>query len=204
MPEFSFISPISIFGPVEKFVFLSQQHGLIELQENFQKKSMRNRTVIMTANGVQTLSIPLRRGKTKENIKDVIIAYDENWVKDYIEAMRSAYANSAYFDHYFPRIESIINTKHKFLMDMFYSSFEFLSGALDLNSCSFTEEYVLTYEHIIDLRNSRPEDHVILKEYFQVFSDRFPFTKGMSILDCLFNTGPETDSILKSSTIHKA
>ena len=197
----SCICPISIFGPVEKFVFLSQADVLIELEENFQKRSMRNRTKILSANGPLLLSIPLKKGKTKSKIIDVVISYDENWVKDYLEGIKSSYASAPYFEYYFDSVASIISERKNKLIDLFNSSFAFLQKQLDFSKVKYTTNYNPSYDKYYDLRKTNGEQYVELEPYQQVFSDRFSFQAELSVLDLLFNLGPEASLILKNSKI---
>ena len=49
--------------PVSYFVAIAQSDSaVIEVGENYQKQSYRSRCNILTSNGVQKLSIPIRRG----------------------------------------------------------------------------------------------------------------------------------------------
>lgn len=196
------ISPICIFPSVEFYVLNSRYEVLFEMHENFQKRSMRNRTVILSANGPLTLSIPLQKGKTKSNIKDVLISYEENWIKDYLEGIKSAYANAPFFDFYFYLTEEIINSKPKSLWALFHSCFNLTESLLQLKGHGFTDGFKKYYPNDIDIRNDKNyHDGIVVKSYNQVFEDKFAFTSKLSILDLLFNLGPESSSVLKQSKI---
>lgn len=197
--DFKVISPISIFGPVELFVLMYHYDSLIEVCETYQKRSIRNRTRILSANGPLLLTVPLEKGKTKTAIKEVRISYGENWIKDYLEGLRSAYANAPYFDYYFPDLEIIIKEKPIFLFDLFESSMSLLKKWIPLKPMAYTSSFQKEYRKSADLRVNKPDTYVKLRSYTQVFSEKFPFTGMLSILDLLFNLGPESTVILADS-----
>jgi len=142
------------------------------------------------------LSIPLRKGKTKTLITEVRISYAENWMKDYLQAIRSAYANAPFFDFYFPAVESIIKTEHSLLFDLAQESLHFILEELSLPKPELTDKYIPDYLEAIDLRSDKLSRYLAIRPYVQVFSDRHSFVDNLSILDLLFNQGPETAGYL--------
>jgi hypothetical protein len=195
------IAPISIFGPIIKYATIKQYDTKIEIHENYQKRSMRNRTQILAANGILNLSIPLEKGKNQKTIKDVKISYDDNWTREHIMTLKSAYGSSPYFEYYFDRLEKIINTKHAFLFDLFKATYKFCNkviGPIELNT---TDQYDNFREDVIDLRQSKPNIKFDIPQYFQVFEDKFGHVQNLSILDAIFNLGPETSIVLKNTKI---
>lgn len=190
------VCPISVFGPTAMFSLYKTHNPVIEAHENYQKRSMRNRTYVLTANGPMNLSIPLRKGKTNTAIREVKISYAENWIKNYLQAIRSAYANAPYFDFYYPAVESIMKKEHNLLFELAQESLEYLLKELSLPRPDISSEYNPDYPGAIDLRKHNVSDYIRLKPYVQVFSDRHRFINGLSILDALFNLGPETNTYL--------
>lgn len=156
---------------------------LIDLHENYQKRSYRNRYDILTSNGKQSLSIPLKKGKNeKQRIDEVLISYDENWPNQHLHAIRSAYGKSPYFEHYFPLIETLLKNRFEKLVELNDASLRKLLKTLRLNiDVAYTSTFI-------------PDKHLVIyteKRYPQVFEYKFDFTKNLSIIDLLFNTGPE-------------
>ena len=96
--------------------------------------------------------------------------------------------------HFFER-------KEKFLLDLNTKILQELMDNLQLHRpIKFTEDYYPTYDTLTDLRDvihpkpsrRRAEDPFIAKPYHQTFAERFPFAPNLSILDLLFNMGPES------------
>lgn len=195
------ISSVSIFGPVEKYVLLYRFPVQMELHENYQKKSMRNRTMILSANGLQRLSIPLKKGKTQSHIAEVEISYDDNWTKDYLQGIRSCYGNAPFFDFYYQEVYDLIKRRYDKLMDICLDSQKMVCNFLGIPEFGFTDRFEKHHPDALDIRYVHPARFVRLQKYNQVFEDKFGFVKKLSILDLLFNLGPEATTVLKSSEI---
>jgi hypothetical protein len=177
------LPPMPYFG-----VFKSNGKIEIDVTENYQKRSYRNKYTVLSANGPLSLSIPLRQGKNKQqNIKDVLIAYDENWVKRHLDTLHSCYGKSAYFDYYFPFLEHTFLKKHVYLFDLNMSMLIQVVQWLKLDvTISESKCYVLMKN--LPLQDSRA--------YPQVFENKYGFVPNLSILDIVLNMGPETRGFL--------
>ena len=178
----------------------------IERYENFGKQSYRNRSEIMSANGVISLSVPVEKANSKTLIRDLKIVYRTNWQKLHFKGIESAYKNSPYYEYYIDDLMPFFEKKEKFLLDFNSAILEAMLHFLQLSKpINYTEDYIR--ENIPgyrDMRNTihpkashREEDtEFIPQPYRQTFSDRFPFHPNLSILDLLFNTGPEAGRYL--------
>lgn len=185
---------------------LYSEKVLIENDETFPKQTYRNRCVILGANGVQTLVVPVIKGRSgKIKTKDIQISYAENWQNQHLQTIKSAYASSPFFDFYIDEIEALIKKRHKYIIDL---NLEILNELLSL--ISIKTKILLTNNFVaIDLNNKNdyrfsisPKSKHIDKnftpsEYIQVFSDRNKFVSNLSILDLIFNLGQESKSYLK-------
>lgn len=198
-----------IFGNIQLYqYYLNSEIVCIEQYEHYQKRSFRNRYQILTAQGPSTLSIPLQKGKNEQlAIKDVKIAYDQNWVKIHLQTLRSAYGKSPYFDHYFSYVEHIFNKKYTFLFDLNIDSLKTMTKLLRLNSkLELTSEYIAgTDNNNRDLRSfiwPKPMIHSTEKpNYTQVWESKFGYTNNLCILDLLFCCGPEATLYLKQKSL---
>lgn len=170
----------------------------LEANENYQKRSLRNRCNILGPNGLQVLSVPLKKGKNNQtNIKEVEISHDSDWQELHLETIKSCYNRSPYLEYYFKDISKILEKKHRFLWDLNIDTIEWVISKIDLDiKIIFSEHYSKSYD--IDLRPSESiqyksmEDTQSIKlNYAQVFEDKYGFRYSRSILDLLFCTGPE-------------
>ena len=163
----------------------------IEAFEHYQKRSYRNKCNIYAANGPITLSVPLEKGKNKQMpIKDVRISYIDPWDTNHLQSIRSAYGRAAYFEFYWDEIEEIINRKYTFLYDLNWAILEYFSQKLNVELVE-TLDYQKKYEGDDFRQKIRPRNSFTTSYYPQVFEEAFGYQSNMSILDLLFNTGPE-------------
>lgn len=196
-----------IFGPVDIYrYYIGARELKLEASENYQKKSFRNRYRILAANGPINLSIPLIKGKNqKTNIKQVEIAYYEPWYNSHIHSLQSAYGNAPYFIHYSDDIFDLLRAKEKFLYELNLKALQLILRLMELTiKITETKEFISDHKDFLDLRNkyklnnqnSGYDDFT----YLQVFEDKFGFISGLSILDLLFNLGPESRIYLDKLT----
>ena len=189
----------------------------IETSENFQKQSYRNRCYFYGADGVQSLQVPILHegGTHKQPISEIKVDWSKPWLLQHKRAIISAYRTSAYFEYYQDELFEILDRQPEKLIDLNMSILKFFiekTGlAIDLRT---TEEY--SRDGIIpladgsllqceDLReaihpkrhNSILTDLQLEKPYFQVFTQKHGFQPDLSIMDLLFNEGPESILYLK-------
>lgn len=200
--ETQFLPPISIFVEFSKTNKL-----IIEANENYQKRSYRNRCNFLNASGRCSFSLPLEKGKNQQTpIKNVRISYDTPWKSTFIKQLQSAYGKSPYFDHYLPGIDALLSKNFETLFELNTELLQFIFKALQLEiNIYFSESYTIdSNPEICDLRNKFSPvsnesnyDNKYLK-YPQVFEYKLGFTPGLSIIDLLFNLGPESSFHLNS------
>ncbi len=194
--------------------FFSFNIILIEQQENYIKRSYRNRFQIASANGPLSLSIPLEKGKNQQqSITDVSICYHTSWQRKYWTAIQSAYGKSPYFEYYSDDIKQLLFEKQKRLFDFNKSILDYFIHLFQIETTvRFTESYVKVPSiEIVDLRNtispkiqeSTLDKYYQLVEYQQVFMEKTGFLPNLSILDLLFCQGPEAVITLAKSAIPK-
>lgn len=179
----------------------------IESNESFPKQTHRNRCVILTANGPMTLSVPvLRPNGTHTRTCDIGISYAEKWNVIHWRAIESAYNSSPFFLYYRDEIERILTSRHSSLLQLNEEILRFLLKKIRLERpIEYTTSYLKPGEIEQDFRDrysyKHPENNPACPQYRQVFSDRHPFDCNVSILDTLFNLGPETKDYLSSISI---
>lgn len=198
------VLPSFVFPPISYFFHLAENAELIiDLGDHYHKQTYRNRYKIMAANGLLNLSIPVESYKNHTPLKDIKIAYSENWQKLHWRSIFSAYQSSPFFQYYDYQFEPFFTKNEKYLIDFQQKSMTLILKLLKLKAeISYSENYIEKTKTIIDLRNnfSAKAENETLKfpVYQQVFSEKFPFEKDLSVFDLLFNLGPESLTYLKS------
>ena len=185
-------------------VFLKSGRVIIEAQESFIKQTYRNRCYIRTANSIEAMSVPVKKGARQ--IKDVQIDYRQSWLKDHWRTITSAYGKSPFFEHYRDGFETILLGKEKFLFDLnrrlLTKCLEYLGLEKDIK---FTDNYEFNLKSaVLDLRSlilpktGFGERGIYMAHaYNQIFGK--DFAGNLSVIDLLFCEGPHALSILNKS-----
>lgn len=192
-------------APVSYYVLLARAGKVvIEQHENYQKQSYRNRCLIAAANGPMVLSIPVKKNLPgKNSIRDIQLSGHGNWQHMHWNSLVSAYASSPYFAFYRDDIHPFYEKKYKYLFDFNEALREEICALLNLEprleySKSYTtgpETEILDYRELIHPKKQRLEE-LLPGPYVQVFDRKFGFLPDLSVLDLLFNTGPEASLFL--------
>ena len=213
-------------GPVQWYQKLYRSDlVLMECHETFQKQTYRNRCVIATTNGPQTLTVPVERG-TSPFIRDIRISNHGNWRHQHWHALMSAYNESPYFDYYQDDFRPFFENQYNFLYDFNTEICQKVCELIDIQpNIRETEEYFRSEgvrplpppspwrgsltsnpssliphpsSNPIDLRSAINPKHTdedadfVARRYYQVYERKHGFQPNLSILDLLFNMGPES------------
>jgi len=197
------IFPLFYLPPIEFFSKLQshKQQVLIEKNEHFPKQTFRNRASIHSPNGKLDLAVPVVRGsKTHTKVQDVKISYDFDWQRLHWLSMQTSYRSSAFFEFYEDAFAPFYEKKFDFLFDYNERLLEIILKALKLNvNIAYTEEYQAEYPELKDYRSvihPKIEGNYETKPYYQVFEDRNGFIPNLSIVDLLFNKGPQSNQFI--------
>jgi hypothetical protein len=187
---------------------LAHERVYIEMHENFQKQSYRNRCVIYGANGPLTLVIPVNKKRGRKNIiSDIRIDYDSDWQNIHWKSLVSAYQNSPFFEFYKDEINQLLFNRKKFLTDFNLSLLNHITRLLNLKRNYLLSEDYQSDSEVYDYRQSinpkkrlqRPDGFFQPVKYQQVFVEKFGFIPNLSVVDLIFNEGPDSHRILKAS-----
>lgn len=189
------------FGPIDYYAEMLKSENLsIEVFENFQKQTYRNRMNILGANGKLMLNIPILHNGTRL-FKDLQPSYEYDWQKEHFKSIKSAYRSSPYFEYYEDDIAPFYEQKEKYLLDFNLKTIDFINQKLKLDLAIDKTENFEKINIENDFRNqfsAKKEPQYKLPEYAQVFDEKFGFIEGLSILDLLFSEGPSTAIYLKN------
>ena len=182
------------------FYFLqSNEKVTIEQHETFPKQTNRNRTTILTDKEVFLLSIPVNKPNGNHSkTSEITICYKQNWIQKHWRAIESAYNNSPFFLYYKDELLQILNKRHSLLIDLNKELLNFFIRKLKIQTTiEYSERFhkeVLSVDEMLKQAGTSLNFPV----YHQVFSERYTFVPNMSILDLLFNKGPESLAYLKT------
>jgi hypothetical protein len=200
------LSDIKVFStaylaPIQWYAeLISEEEVIIEACEHFRKQSYRNRALIAGPQGVQKLVIPVKK-RNHSPVSEVKLANEFSWQKEHLRSLQAAYRNSAYFEFYEHHFIELYEARFESLLDLNEAFHLKISALLNIDvQFSYTKEYNESPK--VDLRNrihpKLENNDWIFPRYPQVFIERQGFLPNLSIIDLLFNLGPESPGYLKN------
>lgn len=196
------VLPLFYFPPISWFKeFLNSDNEVVlEQFEHFPKQTYRNRANIYAANGKLSLIIPTQH-KGKQAMKDVEISYAEDWQTQHWKSIKSAYQASPYFEYYELKLAKIFNSQPKTLFELNLKCFETVLDILKIEkkfSLSSDYESLPAEEDFRNKFSAKVESDEIFSAYYQTFSEKEGFIKDLSVLDLIFNLGPESRAYINN------
>lgn len=219
-----YLPPVSYFATVLR---CADRGLLLEQHEHFPKQTYRNRATIYGANGALDLIIPVRKGRASAagegqshpavhtKMKDVQISYEADWQRLHWMSLQTAYRSSAYFEYYEDEFAPFYRERYTHLFDFNKQLTQLILGLLKIEvTLTLTEEYLAECPPARDLRgrftpkrrsgeSQTPERPNATPEYHQVFADRHGFLPNLSVVDLLFNAGPQSGDYLREWIAHE-
>jgi hypothetical protein len=196
LPMF-YLPPVAYFTALNKY----KPNVLIEKHEHLVKQTYRNRAHIYSPDGLLPLVVPVVKGaKVHTSVKDVKISNDFRWQRLHWMSLESCYRRSAYFEFYEDDFAPFYHKPFNYLFDYNEQLLNLILKFLKLPvKLQFTDEYHKDHTQLTDYRSTiHPKKEIGFeqKPYFQVFEERKGFIKDLSIIDLLFNQGPQAINYL--------
>ena len=208
---------LQYFPPVTFFSTLFKESNVcFSPYDRYRKMTFRNRCLIAGANNIIGLSIPVEGGRQQTAyMKEIRISGSEPWQKKHWRSIHSAYNRSPFFEHYAVELEQIYKTDPMWLQDWNRTCLEwiklktgwppaltFVAGPVPDTGTGAA--IAMGTPNYTDRRNELlPKNYLSVPapRYHQVFEDQLGFQANLSVLDLLFNTGPDAGSYLNGEKI---
>jgi len=185
------VLPLYLAPSVDWFVEAMKSKDLILGDEQqFVRQTYRNRLEYGTFQGTKTFSIPLIQSTTSHGYKEVLISYDTHWPRQLVNAFRTAYGKSPFFEYYGYRFEAIILGKHNQLWALNVDLLNEIMNCLKIDTA-------------FSIQQSKAIDSVInhqVVNYYQVFNETTEFQPHLTVLDLIYNEGPDAIHVLNKMT----
>tara|TARA_B110000977_G_scaffold124654_1_gene159648 strand:+ start:106 stop:720 length:615 start_codon:yes stop_codon:yes gene_type:complete len=194
------------FPTIASYIVIAQAERLVfEVNDSYQKQTYRNRCYIYGANGKLGLYIPVQYSqKNRQNTSEILIDNSSNWQSTHWKSLESAYKKSPYFEYYQDELISLFTRKKNSLLVFNLECIEVVNRCLNLDidsskTINFNKEKKENdYRYLV---NARKESEIKINPYIQVFQEKHGFINNLSILDLLFNEGPNAKSYLQTQTL---
>lgn len=179
---------------------------VFEVQDNYQKQTYRNRCYIAHTNGKLLLNVPIKHSKdgSRQKMKDVLVENAFPWQKEQWRSIQNAYRTSPFFEYYEDELAFLFLKPVGKLLDFNLKIYETLADLIGLDiPISHSESYEVNPESIDKryLANAKSERTTTLQPYTQVLEAHHPWLPNLSVLDLLFNEGPNTLNYLESQEL---
>ena len=191
---------------VQMAAMVQSKEVVFEMDDNYQKQSYRSRTYIAHSNGILLLNIPVKHIKDgkKNKTKVTIIENSFPWQLQHWKSLESAYRTSPYFEFYEDELKPIFFKPTDSLFHFNLEVLDLIFELLDLRiKYTFTAEYFKnpSQQDLRYLVNPKLKIDFKLDTYFQVLTKQDEFLPNLSILDLLFNEGPNAVIYLENQKI---
>lgn len=191
------------FPNVASYIVMAKTEQIeFEVQDSYQKQTYRNRCYVYGANGKLGLHIPVQYSQNnRQNTSEILIDNTTNWQSIHWKSIESAYKTSPFFEYYEDDLTSLFTTKKKYLLNFNLECIEVINSCLNLDfdyskTLQFNKEAnEKDYRHLV---NARKETQIKTTLYMQVFQEKHGFIHNLSVLDLLFNEGPNAKNFLRT------
>ena len=179
------VLPCCYLAPVSHYsAYYRADEVRLEVCDHFVKQTLRNRCWIDSPNGALALTVPVVKMEGKTLMRDVRISDHGNWRHQHWVALESSYRQSPFFEYYADEFAPFYEKKWDFLADFNEELMVLVASLLDIEK---PVTRTVAFENTLPLREGKG----VSSPYYQVFASRHGFLPDLSIVDLLFNMGPE-------------
>lgn len=220
MPELHTAPPATVclssayLPPVQYFCkLMAFGNAVVEQYDHYAKQTYRNRCLIAGPDGPLALTVPIvKPDRPKCFLRDIRISEHGHWRHLHWNALESAYNHTPYFEYYKDDFRPFYDERrYEFLTDFNEALCRLMCELAGLHpTLTRTTEFRAEREpceadfrdRIHPKRDYRTDDpHFRPVPYYQVFQERLGFLPNLSMVDLLFNMGPESILVLQQSCV---
>ena len=188
-----YLAPISHYS-----AYYRAEEVRLEVCDHFVKQTLRNRCYIDSPNGALALTIPVVKTEGKTLMRDIRISDHGNWRHQHWVALESSYRQSPFFEYYADDFAPFYEKKWEFLADFNEELMMLVTSLLDISKPIIRTQAPSPLPLWGSALKWQGRGNEALPQrgsgegaYYQVFASRHGFLPDLSIVDLLFNEGPE-------------
>lgn len=190
--------PPRLFGSVAYYALMARfPQVYIDYDMRYDKRAKStHRFAICGNNGPLMLTVPVSRPKgafLEGNLKwsDILVSAHGDWWETMFTALASAYGRTPFFEFYIDRLRPAFVSRPLPQTETLTSLSRFADSAVRDILGFETRNADMPGEEKYDYRRADIEGLYPPRPYWQVRADSIGFVPGLSILDLIFNLGPE-------------
>jgi hypothetical protein len=178
----------------------------LEIEDNYQKQTYRNRTYIAHSNGRLLLNIPIKHSKNtlRQKTKEVCPENNFPWLSEHWKSIQVAYRTSPYFEYYEDDLTPLFKKPVLKLQDFNINILSKIIELIGLQTAILRSKVYEKQTQLKDMRhlaNCKKEPRYNFDTYHQVFESNHGHIGNLSIVDLLFNEGPNTLQYLEKQNL---
>ena len=183
------------FPPISHWKHISSNNLQWSINSRYNKQTLTNRTYIDSSNGELMLTVPIKHsGKNvPRKLSKIKIDNSSNWKKTHFKSIKICYQSSPFFEFYEDDISFFYESDYEYLHQLNFASINLVCKWINLempkeNFNVQEKEFI----NLIYLSNTKRTRELLEKKYTQTFQVSNGFINDLSILDLIFNCGPDS------------
>jgi len=183
------------FPPISHWKHISSNNLQWCINSRYNKQTLTNRTYIDSSNGELMLTVPIKHsGKNvPRKFSEIKIDNSSNWKKTHYKSIKICYQSSPFFEFYEDDISFFYESDYEYLHQLNFASINLVCNWINLempkeNFNVQEKEFI----NLIYLSNTKRTRELLEKKYTQTFQVSNGFINDLSILDLIFNCGPDS------------
>ena len=186
------------FPPISHWKFIKSADLLWSINSRYNKQTLTNRTYIDSANGELMLTVPIKHsGKNQPRVfSDIKLDLSSDWKKNHFKSIKICYQSSPFYEFYEDDIISFFNLDFENLYDLNFKSIKMVCNWLKIKMPEDIYNQKNKYDYKIQdlnhMSNCKRTSYLRQKKYNQTFETKNGFINDLSVIDLIFNCGPNS------------
>lgn len=158
-----------------------------------------HRFEIADTRGKLMLTVPIVHPSGIEKWNEVMVSSHGRWNETIPIALESAYGRTPFFEFYVDRLMPLFEIKEESIINLCLRADDIVRKILKLKTQ--VVDYNINENYDIFINNEIDNIFVKINPYWQIRIDQLGFISNLSILDLIFNLGPEAELYLEKMSL---